>query len=79
MNFHEATNGLFDRVTHDDLAKALNVSVAAIRQARLSPNANAHRSPPDDWLPTVIRLAEDRVWHYRKLIEALRAEEGHSK
>jgi hypothetical protein len=30
------------------------------------------RSPPTNWKQTVIRLAEERVWHYRKLIEKLR-------
>jgi|tagenome__1003787_1003787.scaffolds.fasta_scaffold20653457_2 hypothetical protein len=72
MDFREATDGLFDRVDHDDLAKALGVSIAAIRQARLRPEAAAHRQPPEDWENAVIRLAEERVWHYRKLIESVR-------
>ena len=74
MDFREATDGLFDRVDHEDLAKRLGVSVASIRQARLRPEASAHRSPPDDWKYAVIRLAEERVGHYRKLIEKMRAE-----
>jgi hypothetical protein len=72
MDFREATDGLFSRVDHEDLAKALGVSVASIRQARLKSDANAHRAPPEDWRHAVIRLAEERVWHYRRLIEALR-------
>ena len=36
MNFREATDGLFSRVSHEDLARALGVSVASIRQARLN-------------------------------------------
>jgi hypothetical protein len=72
MDFKHATDGLFDRVGHEDLAKALGVSIATIRQARLSPDAAAHRSPPGEWEQAVIRLAEARVWHYRRLIEKLR-------
>ena len=45
MNFKNATDRLFSRIDHRDLAKALGVSVASIRQARLRPDALAHRSP----------------------------------
>ena len=72
MDFREATDGLFSRVDHEELAKALGVPVATVRQARLKPDASAHRSPPNDWRHVVLRLAEERVWHYRKLIEQLR-------
>jgi hypothetical protein len=72
MDFKRATDGLFKPLSHEELAKALGVSVASIRQARLQPKAAAHRSPPEDWQGAVIRLAEERVWHYRKLIEKLR-------
>ena len=72
MNFKTATDRLFSRVDHPDLAKALGVSVASIRQARLRPDALAHRSPPPEWENAVVRLAEERVWHFRKLIEEIR-------
>jgi len=72
MTFKKATDRLFSRIDHEDLAKALGVSVASIRQARLSPDALAHRSPPPDWEETVLRLAEQRMLHFRKLIEELR-------
>jgi hypothetical protein len=74
MDFKEATDGLFARVDHEDLARKLGVSVASIRQARLRPEAGAHRSPPENWQTAVIRAAEERVWHYRNLIERLREE-----
>ena len=48
--------------------------IATIRQARLQQAASAHRSPPSDWEGAVIRLAEERVWHYRQLIETIRKE-----
>lgn len=74
MDFREATDGLFARVDHEELAKALGVSVASIRQARLRDDARAHRQPPGEWQYAVIRLAEDRVGHYRRLIAVLRDE-----
>ncbi len=72
MNFKEATDGLFDRVGHEELADLLDVSVASIRQARLAATAKAHRNPPDKWEDAVIRLAEKRVFHYRRLIDQIR-------
>jgi DNA-binding GntR family transcriptional regulator len=72
MNFKEATDGLFNRISHEELAEALGVSVASIRQARLGRDAKAHREPPDGWREAAIRLAEGRVLHYRKLIERLK-------
>jgi DNA-binding GntR family transcriptional regulator len=72
MDFKEATDGLFDRISHEELAKALGVSVALIRQARLPQAAKARREPPKGWEGAVIRLAETRVWHYRKLIDQVR-------
>jgi hypothetical protein len=80
MNFKQATDRLFSRVDHQDLAKALGVSVASIRQARLKPDALAHRSPPPDWENALVRLAEERVGHFRKLIEEIRGSStaGHS-
>jgi len=72
MTFKKATDRLFSRVDHEDLAKALKVSVASIRQARLSPDALAHRSPPPDWETAVLRIAEERVLHFRKLIDEIR-------
>ncbi len=72
MNFKEATDGLFDRISHDELANALGVSVASIRQARLSPDAKAYRQPPDRWQAAVIRLARKRVAHYNRLADSLR-------
>jgi hypothetical protein len=74
MNFKEATDLLFDRISHEELADALGASVASIRQARLSPDANAFREAPPGWGKAVIGLAEKRVAHYRKLIEKLQKE-----
>lgn len=75
MNFKKATDALFFQIGHADLARALNVSVALIRQARLQPKAIAHRSAPEGWEKAVARLAEDRARHYLRLAEKLRSEE----
>jgi hypothetical protein len=74
MDFREATDGLCARIDHDDIAKALGVSVQTVRQARLTEETKAHREPPRDWRDALVRLAEERVWHYRKLIEDVRRE-----
>jgi hypothetical protein len=71
MNFKEATDGLFDRISHEELAEALGVSVASIRQARLNPRAKAFREPPQNWERSVLLLAERKRQHFQKLIERL--------
>jgi hypothetical protein len=76
MDFKEATDDLFDRTTHEQLAEALGVSVALIRQSRLPAQAKAYRTPPKHWKDAVIRLAERRIMHYRQLIDQLRKGAG---
>lgn len=72
MNFKTATDDLFDRISHAKLAEKLHVSVAAIRQARLSRAAVAYREPPKDWQKAVVRLSHERVIRLRKLINTLK-------
>src|SRR5690349_16050395 len=71
MNFKAATDALFGRVTHEDLAHQLGASVPSIRQARLDNDAHAHRTPPEGWEQAVKALAEGRVRHYQRLISRL--------
>jgi hypothetical protein len=71
MDFKGATDVLFSRVDHAELAKALKVSVASIRQARLRRSAKAFREPPPNWPEAVIRLAEHQIGEYQKLIKGL--------
>lgn len=71
MNFKAATDALFDRVTHDELAAELGASVPSIRQARLSDDATAHRTAPEGWERAVKVLAEDRIRHFQKLLGQL--------
>jgi hypothetical protein len=79
MDFRKATDALFDPVGHADLAKALGVSVALIRQARLNAEAIAHRSPPQGWEEAVAELAEGRAMHYRQLVEKIRGKAHEQK
>lgn len=74
MTFREATDDLFKRAGHTDLAEALGVSVQLVRQARLARSASAFRQPPEDWRYGAIRLAERRIMELRNLIEQLRGE-----
>jgi hypothetical protein len=57
--------------THEDVAKALGVSVQTVRQARLREDSNAFRAPPKNWKKSIIQLANARLLHYRKLIDRL--------
>jgi len=71
MDFRKATDELFEGISHQDLADALGVSVATIRQARLDKGAKARRSPPEGWEGTVAKLAKDRANSLQKLSERL--------
>jgi len=71
MNFRDTTDELFESVSHEKLAKALGVSVATVRQARLPDGAKAHRSAPEGWQAAVLRMAKQRVDHYRRLVARL--------
>jgi len=61
MNFRQATDALLESVTLEDLAKAMGISIQAVRQARAADGTKAHRSPPADWEGAVIKLAEGRA------------------
>lgn len=74
MNFRDATDALCENLDHNEVAKALDVSLQAVRQARMQPGSNGFRAPPKDWENVAIRIAEKRVWHFRTLIERLREE-----
>lgn len=73
MDFKTATDRLFRTVTHAELAERLGCSVATIRQARLDPSANAHRSPPAGWREAVLALADARAADFADLRDSLRA------
>jgi hypothetical protein len=53
-------------------ASALGVSVASVRQYRLSADARAHRSPPPGWPEVLAKLAEARGEELIELAQRLR-------
>ena len=57
MDFKKATEELMAGMTRGQIAEALGVSEATVRQARLDESANAHRNPPEGWEAKVSRLA----------------------
>lgn len=61
MEFREAIDKLGARVTHEQTAHALGVSLASVRQYRLSQDANAYRSPPQEWEKVLAHLAKERA------------------
>lgn len=71
MDFKKATDALFDRVSHEELAAQIGVSIPAIRQARLEVSAKAHRSAPRGWQRAVVELAKNRIRRYHELIGTL--------
>lgn len=72
LDFKKTTDELFAPLSHGHLAQALGVSVALIRQARLSPEAHAYRAPPPGWERAVMALARRRARYYQKLAERLK-------
>jgi hypothetical protein len=73
MNFREAIDRLGERVTHEQAARALGVSVASVRQYRLPIEAQARRSPPSKWPRVLATLARDRARELAALADRLEA------
>jgi len=71
MNFQKCTDGLLEKITLEDMANELGVSIQAIRQARVSDQSSAHRSPPRGWTSAVRVLARKRIKQLKKLIDTL--------
>jgi hypothetical protein len=72
MDFRAATDALTGKVTHAELADELEVSVQAIRQARLEPDSPSYRRPPAGWEAAIARLAEKRGGELLELAGELR-------
>lgn len=70
-DFKKATDELLAGVDHPKLAKKLGCSVATVRQARLDPNAKAHRNAPEGWQRRVAEMAEQEANRLMRLAKAL--------
>jgi hypothetical protein len=73
INFREATDQLFKVVSHEELAETLGCSVASIRQARRDEGTISYRSPPKGWEKGILKLAEQRLDHFKRLVAKLKA------
>ena len=71
MDFKKATEELMAGMTRGQIAEALGVSEATVRQARLDESANAHRNPPGGWEAKVAKLAKHRAERLARLAERL--------
>jgi hypothetical protein len=67
VDYKEATDRLFERITAADLAKELGVSQNAVARARLDPETRDYRPPPTEWRVAAARLAADRAAALLKL------------
>ena len=72
MDYKEATDRLFERITAADLAEELGVSQNAVARARLDPTTRDYRPPPVGWAGAVARLAELRATALLSLVHELR-------
>src|SRR5665213_3457290 len=71
MNFRRATDVLLEAITLDDLAKAMGVSLQALRQTRANPETTAHRPPPTGWEAAIAALAKRRSADYKRLAQVV--------
>jgi predicted transcriptional regulator len=71
MNFKKATDELMAGMTRGEIADALGVSEATVRQAKLDESAKAHRRPPEGWEAKVAMLARRRAKRLIQLADQL--------
>lgn len=77
MEFKDATTKLMDAgVTLPELADEIGCSISALRQARMDPESEHYRSPPDGWREGVQTLARQRGGTLCGLADDLEGEEG---
>lgn len=68
-DFRRATDILLARVTLEDIALEMGVSVQALRQARVATDSASYRSPPDGREEATRALAAQRVKQLEYLIK----------
>ena len=61
VDYKEATDWLFERITAEDLAAELGVSQNTVARARLDPDTRGYRPPPAGWKQSAARLAGQRA------------------
>lgn len=73
MNFKQATDALLESITLEDMARELEVSIQALRQARASEGSTAYRTPPSGWERAAIKVINRRVRELSALAKALKS------
>ncbi len=58
----------------DDLAAELGVSASAITKARLDPDADGYRRPPEVYRAALVRLAKRRIAELEGVVRKLEGE-----
>ena len=71
VDYKEATDRLFKRITAADLARELGVSQNAVARARLDPATRDYRPPPANWQAAVAGLADHWAGELLKLKDDL--------
>lgn len=67
MDYKEATDRLFKRITAADLAEELGVSQNTVARARLDPTTRDYRPPPSGWESALVKIANRRIEELRNL------------
>jgi hypothetical protein len=71
MDFRQCTDTLLEKITLDDLAMEMGVSVQSLRQARSSPASASFRTPPQGWEAAARVLARKRIKALEKLSDRI--------
>jgi len=73
MEYKQATDALFERITSDDLASQLGCSVHSIYQARAGKDSPAFRNPIPGWQQAAATLATEKSKKLAALAAKLRS------
>jgi hypothetical protein len=71
MEFREAAQLLGEQITTAQMAEALGVSEASVRQARLIEGAAGYRRPPEGWQKALAKMARERGKELERLAAQL--------
>ena len=71
MDFNTACDHLTNCPTHDDIARAAEIGLQTVRQARMDATATGYRSPPAGWEKAIAKLARERATELLDLAEEL--------
>lgn len=76
MNLREAMDVL--SVSSVELGERLDVPPQSVRQARLDPQKDGYRPPPDGWRDVLADIARKRLPEMKRVLEELEGEGSQS-